>query len=202
MASISIGHPEGPNTKIARGNNGEVAKRNTVPTATSTRSPLFVAQGQLSSLSTRETEVLRLMTEGLGEKQIARTLNVSLNTARTYKARIFRKLDVKSSSEAIRWSFEHHLIDSVHGEDCDALQALSRREREVIVLLASGFRRREIADKLSISVSTVRSHLTRSFQKLGVRNARAVVSLALRAMSGVDAAISEDRGEHGDNDQR
>ncbi len=47
---------------------------------------------------------------------------------------------------------------------------LTRRELEVIALVAEGLRNREIAQRLSLSPSTVKSHLASSFAKLGVAN--------------------------------
>ena len=49
---------------------------------------------------------------------------------------------------------------------------LSVREREMLVFLAQGKTNREIADELCISVPTVKSHLARVYNKLGV-NSRA-----------------------------
>jgi DNA-binding NarL/FixJ family response regulator len=45
---------------------------------------------------------------------------------------------------------------------------LSDREREVLVLVASGLANKQIARRLSISEKTVKGHLTRIFQTIGV----------------------------------
>jgi len=45
---------------------------------------------------------------------------------------------------------------------------LSPREREIVQLVAQGFRNREIAEKLFISEQTVKNHLHNIFDKLGV----------------------------------
>jgi DNA-binding NarL/FixJ family response regulator len=45
---------------------------------------------------------------------------------------------------------------------------LSPREREIVQLVASGYRNREIAEKLFISEQTVKNHLHNIFDKLGV----------------------------------
>ncbi|MGH7899926.1 MAG: response regulator, partial [Candidatus Binatia bacterium] len=50
----------------------------------------------------------------------------------------------------------------------DLLKVLSRRELEVIGLVAEGFSNRDIASKLSISEKTVISHMNHVFGKLGV----------------------------------
>ena len=47
---------------------------------------------------------------------------------------------------------------------------LTNREKEVLELLSKGFLYKEIADKLSISFSTVKRHLNHIYQKLQVQN--------------------------------
>ena len=46
--------------------------------------------------------------------------------------------------------------------------SLSERELEVLDLLAGGYRNKEVADKLNISMSTVKSHIYNIYQKLHV----------------------------------
>jgi len=48
--------------------------------------------------------------------------------------------------------------------------AITPREREILELLASGARNREIASKLFLSVHTVEYHVTHILQKLEARN--------------------------------
>jgi len=45
---------------------------------------------------------------------------------------------------------------------------LTAREREVLVLVGEGLPNRRIADRLNISEKTVKAHLTRVFQRIGV----------------------------------
>jgi DNA-binding NarL/FixJ family response regulator len=47
---------------------------------------------------------------------------------------------------------------------------LSEREEEVLALLSSGFRYKDIAERLFISISTVRSHIYNIYEKLHVNN--------------------------------
>jgi DNA-binding NarL/FixJ family response regulator len=49
-------------------------------------------------------------------------------------------------------------------------QLLSKREQEVLELLSKGFLYKEIADKLFISLSTVKRHLNHIYVKLHVQN--------------------------------
>jgi DNA-binding NarL/FixJ family response regulator len=56
------------------------------------------------------------------------------------------------------------------------LAELTGRERKVLSLVAAGLSNGEIAAKLFLSEKTVRNHLTRIFDKLGVKTrARAIV---------------------------
>lgn len=52
----------------------------------------------------------------------------------------------------------------------DAKESLSLREREVLEWLAKGFRYQEIADKLFISLETVRTHIRNIYEKLHAHN--------------------------------
>lgn len=52
----------------------------------------------------------------------------------------------------------------------EAIGRLTRRERDVVALVVEGLLDKEIAERLGISYTTVRTHLDRSFQKLGVSN--------------------------------
>jgi DNA-binding NarL/FixJ family response regulator len=49
-------------------------------------------------------------------------------------------------------------------------ESLSQREREILDLLAKGFRYKEIADQLFISVETVRKHIRNIYEKLQVKS--------------------------------
>jgi len=55
---------------------------------------------EIASLSARENEVLQLIAEGKTDKEISATINISLNTVRTYCKRIYSKLDIKNRTEA------------------------------------------------------------------------------------------------------
>lgn len=54
-------------------------------------------------LSNRENTVLRLVSEGKSNKEIARELHISVNTVKTFTGHIFRKLEVRNRTEASVW---------------------------------------------------------------------------------------------------
>jgi len=56
---------------------------------------------------------------------------------------------------------------------------LTNREREILKLIAEGFKSREIADYLCISVHTVETHRSALMKKLNLHNTAALVALAM-----------------------
>lgn len=62
----------------------------------------------------------------------------------------------------------------------DSFQTLTRREREVLQLIAEGLSTSDIADQLFLSEKTIRTHRTNLMNKLGRRNVAALTRYALR----------------------
>ena len=52
----------------------------------------------------------------------------------------------------------------------EATQLLTKREVELLDQLAQGYRYKEIADKLFISIDTIRSHIRNIYRKLEVQS--------------------------------
>jgi DNA-binding NarL/FixJ family response regulator len=65
-------------------------------------------QSSLGELTNRELEVFRLIGEGLGTRQIAEALHLSVKTVESYQAHIKEKLSLRSARElvqhAIQWN--------------------------------------------------------------------------------------------------
>lgn len=55
--------------------------------------------------------------------------------------------------------------------------AFSHRERQVLALVATGLTNGEIAERLLLAQSTVKSHLSSAFAKLGIRSRKEVTAL-------------------------
>jgi DNA-binding CsgD family transcriptional regulator len=64
---------------------------------------------------------------------------------------------------------------------------LSRREREVLQLVAQGHSNADIARTFFISVSTVAKHMEHIFDRTGVRTRTAAVTVALPQVSALAA---------------
>lgn len=61
----------------------------------------------VAGLSTREVEVLALITQGLSNKEIAEKLVVSVNTLKSHIRQAYRKIDVTTRSQAVSWAITH-----------------------------------------------------------------------------------------------
>ena len=55
---------------------------------------------------------------------------------------------------------------------------LSRRQLQILELVARGHSDQEVADRLMVSVHTVKGHLSLSYARLRVRNRMEAISLA------------------------
>ncbi len=64
----------------------------------------------LSRLSERETDVLRLIALGYTNKEIARKLFISVKTVETYKARVMEKLNISSRAAMVRFALKHGML--------------------------------------------------------------------------------------------
>ena len=70
------------------------------------------------------------------------------------------------------------------------LEELTPREREVVTLIARGFRYREVAEELGISVKTLESHMAHIFEKLGVASRNELTRMAFET-----GFVDPDRGQ-------
>lgn len=60
------------------------------------------------------------------------------------------------------------------------IAALTKRERQIVALVADGLKNKEIAESLFISPATVRHHLSSIFIKLEVPNRLRLIAFAYR----------------------
>jgi DNA-binding NarL/FixJ family response regulator len=67
--------------------------------------------------------------------------------------------------------------------------ALSHRERQVLALVVEGCTNAEVATRLFLAESTVKSHLSGAFARLGVRSRRDAVALILDPANGLSSII-------------
>jgi DNA-binding CsgD family transcriptional regulator len=70
---------------------------------------------------------------------------------------------------------------------------LTRRESEILQLVASGLQNKEVAQKLGLSLATVRNHVHNILDKLGLHSKLEAVALAFRAGWVEDPSVSASR---------
>ena len=77
----------------------------------------------------------------------------------------------------------HHAVGAVadpNGTTASPISSLSRREQEVLRLIADGMGNKEIADELHLSPRTIETHRANLMRKLGVRKVSGLVRIAIR----------------------
>ena len=98
-------------------------------------------------LTEREREILALLSNGSSTADIAARLGIRDRTVRRHATNVYTKIGAQRESNA-----------------------LTPRELEILALLAAGNATADIAEQLVISTTTVKSHLTSVYKKIGATN--------------------------------
>jgi DNA-binding NarL/FixJ family response regulator len=69
------------------------------------------ADGWTDPLTLREREVLQLLSEGRGNKEIGSELGISPKTAEKHRSRLMTKLGLHSLASLVRYAVRHRIID-------------------------------------------------------------------------------------------
>jgi DNA-binding NarL/FixJ family response regulator len=64
------------------------------------------------SLSSRERQIIQLIAEGKTNKEVADKLGISVRTAENHRARIMRKLQLRSLSDLVRHAIRNKIIEA------------------------------------------------------------------------------------------
>ena len=75
-------------------------------------SPVPTTGGRTSRLTSREREIVQLLSEGKSSKEVASSLGISVKTAETHRANIMRKLEIHSVSELVRYAVRNQIIEA------------------------------------------------------------------------------------------
>ena len=103
------------------------------------------------------------------------------------RAVVFKRFALETLMDAVRAVMDGHvwMPPALQAElTAQALQSetepLSSREREIVRAVALGLRNAEVAQRLAIAEATVKTHLNKVFQKLGIRDRTELVRYAIR----------------------
>jgi two-component system nitrate/nitrite response regulator NarL len=114
-----------------------------------------------------------LLTGSMSDRRVYEALQLGLNGLVIKSAAPRHLLTcLDSVVQGRRW-IEHEVLQramelSFSPDGADPLQALSKRERAIVGLLLQGMRNKQIAGELGIGEGTVKVHLHKIFEKLGV----------------------------------
>ena len=125
----------------------------------------------------REAEAL--VTAGASRSEASVPLREAHAVAQRLEAKpLLRELELLA--ERARLDLASPDAEAANGQGFEALLGLTRREAEVLELVARGYTNREIADKLVISVKTASVHVSHILSKLDVPNRREAAAVAHR----------------------
>jgi len=63
-------------------------------------------------LTTREREIVQLVSEGKSTKEVASLLGISVKTAETHRANVMRKLQVHSVTDLVRYAVRNEIVQA------------------------------------------------------------------------------------------
>lgn len=134
---------------------------------------------QRNWITSRELEVIRLVAQGLEEKEVATKLGLSPLTIKSHAARCFRKTKVHTKVELVVWALRKGLLYSVPktGRQ-DPIPDMTGRELEMVRLTILGLTNGEMGKRVFLSEDTIKTHLRKVFKKTGAKNRAHLVTIA------------------------
>lgn len=124
------------------------------------------------TVETNHDDVLRVMSAGVDGYLTKATLGAELSDL------LKQALD---GQRPVSPEVAGHLLDLDDDVTVSGLERLTHREREIVNLIARGYKYREIGIRLECSVKTLETHMHHIFQKLGVATRHQLSALAYRA---------------------
>jgi DNA-binding NarL/FixJ family response regulator len=136
---------------------------------------------ETDKLTNVQREVMLHLAKGLSVSEVAVCLGRSPKSVDSHKYRLMRTLGVHDRLELARLALREELVkvDDVVISD-QSLESLSDRQREILCLVARGFRVRDIAEKLGISERSADAHKTKAMHRLHIHDRIGVLFYAIQ----------------------
>lgn len=74
--------------------------------------PVRTGSRQISRLTTREREIVQLLTEGRTNKEVAVALGISVKTVDAHRANLMSKLNLHSVTDLVRYAIRNQIIEA------------------------------------------------------------------------------------------
>lgn len=147
------------------------------------------------TLSALDRDLLRLFADGVGlcieraeltdrlqrqETILAEACAAALDSLPALTAVSELQLGAHGGTESLSTAGAHERARTEQHREWARLARLTSREREVLTLLASGATNAQLADRLTVAESTIKSHVKHILHKLGTANRAAAISCYLR----------------------
>jgi DNA-binding NarL/FixJ family response regulator len=103
-------------------------------------------QPQVAQLTTRERQVVQLLSQGRTTKQAAASLAISEKTAETHRSSVMRKLGFHSTSELVLYAVRNHLVP-LDGDSAQCFQSSAAAQPQKAEVRAAGNRSAAVQHK-------------------------------------------------------
>lgn len=129
----------------------------------------------------REIQVMIGVVRGKTNAEIGAHIGLAEHTVKCYIRRVFKKAEVHDRASLVTWGYVNKVFQGMRPEPRKGTGVkLTDREREITLLAVEGLTNAEIGRKLFLSEDTIKTHLRKTFKKVGATSRSHLVALAFQ----------------------